>query len=602
MNILKNKSGQLLIELLVAIGFGSLLIGGLLSGLMASRDGKAQEAQRLLATPYLRQVNDAMREVRNKNWGGISANGTYNPSILGSDWSLVAGVGTAGGFNQQAIISTVQRNQAGTIVTSGGTSDPATQQIESGVSWLSPVQNGATSTMLFTRYRGNTEVLQTTLAQFNAGTSTRVLTKNTAGGEIQLEGWSAPTTAGTVALPNGGLSVFATGTRAYVGGAAGTNDFSIYNIINPAAPTFLGGLTLNSDVFSIAVYGNFAFVATTPTPSSLNIINISNPAAPSLVTQFNLPGSQDAFSIAISPDGNTVYVGTANNAPLAEFFVIDVTNRASPVILGSLALNTDVMSIAVVGNFAYLATGNAATALTVVNISNPNVPVSAGTFADPQGNPGFSVFATSTMVFLGTRDLSILNVSNPAAITQIGTFAVNGNINSVFAVASVAFLGTSVGAQELKILNVYDYAAPSLFVDVNIGSAGRAAVFQNQHVFVADDNDFRTVLGDIATNFFDSGIFESPTIDPGAMVAFNYLTWSTTTPANTNVRFQVAANSDNSTWSYVGPDGTSATYYVAPGAIPLSIASNRYFRWKAYLSGAAAATPVIQDVTVNYSP
>jgi hypothetical protein len=68
------------------------------------------------------------------------------------------------------------------------------------------------------------------------------------------------------------------------------------------------------------------------------------------------------------------------------------------------------------------------------------------------------------------------------------------------------------------------------------------------------------------------------------------------------VQFQLAANNDNATWDFVGPDGTSATYYTVPGTtISTALAHKRYVRYKAFLQSASTSTtPVISNVTINY--
>ncbi len=473
------------------------------------------------------------------------------------------------------------------------------------------VQNGATSTMLLTRYRGNTEVVHTTQAQFNSGTRTQVLTTNTSGGEVQLEGWSAPTTAATVALSKSGLAIVATGTRAYVGTInSATTEFRIYNIVNPAAPVLSGSLEIGFDVNAIALYGNYAFLALNNKNDELEVVDVSNPAAPSQAALLNLAGNNvGAASVAVSPDGTKLYLGKLVDGGGPEFFVIDISTPTAPAVLGSLELTANVNGISIVGNSAYLATSDNVKELNVINISNPAAPSSAGVFSTPGNVDGVSVFATSTTVFLGTlnsasQEFFILNAATPSAITQIGSFEVTRSVFSIYVSSNVAFLGSDAAGKQVQILNLYNYTTPTLFTSINTGQNVLSVFFQGQYLYAADVTDFRTILGNTAADFFSDGTFESPTIDPGASVAYNYLTWSTTTPASTNVRFQVAANTDNKSWNnYVGPDGTSATYYIAPGAIPLSIAGNRYFRWKAYFNTSlSGTTPILQDVTVNYSP
>lgn len=98
------------------------------------------------------------------------------------------------------------------------------------------------------------------------------------------------------------------------------------------------------------------------------------------------------------------------------------------------------------------------------------------------------------------------------------------------------------------------------------------------------------------------GTYESATFDAGANASFNGIVFTASQPAGTNLQLQIATNSDNSTWSYVGPDGTNGTFFTAAAAIPLDAVNARYLRYKAFLTGTGSTTPVLSDVTINYSP
>jgi type II secretory pathway pseudopilin PulG len=98
-----------------------------------------------------------------------------------------------------------------------------------------------------------------------------------------------------------------------------------------------------------------------------------------------------------------------------------------------------------------------------------------------------------------------------------------------------------------------------------------------------------------------AGTFESSVFDTGQTTALNRIDYTANTPAGTSVRLQIAVNTDNATWSYVGPDGTADTYFTAGSPLPLGAASGRYVRYKAFLDGPGTATPAVNDVTVNYS-
>jgi len=81
------------------------------------------------------------------------------------------------------------------------------------------------------------------------------------------------------------------------------------------------------------------------------------------------------------------------------------------------------------------------------------------------------------------------------------------------------------------------------------------------------------------------------------------LSWNAATPANTALRFQVAASNSNiGPFNFVGPDGTAATFFTTSGASLSQFNGNRYLEYKAYLSTTdSAVTPTLNDVTACFS-
>jgi prepilin-type N-terminal cleavage/methylation domain-containing protein len=107
--------------------------------------------------------------------------------------------------------------------------------------------------------------------------------------------------------------------------------------------------------------------------------------------------------------------------------------------------------------------------------------------------------------------------------------------------------------------------------------------------------------------YSSSGTLTSSTFDTGAASNFKQILWSPLPqPAQTgvdSVKFQIATNNDNLTWNYIGPDGTSSTYYTAANQnINTSHSGDRYLRYKVYLSTINPLfTPSISDVSVTYT-
>ncbi len=106
----------------------------------------------------------------------------------------------------------------------------------------------------------------------------------------------------------------------------------------------------------------------------------------------------------------------------------------------------------------------------------------------------------------------------------------------------------------------------------------------------------------LLSNTFDVG---------GTSSTFNTISWSPAAqPPSTgagSLEFQVAANNDNATWNFIGPDGTNGTYFAAAGGsttstLPASLAGNRYFRYQVFMSTQdSGATPELDDVAFDFT-
>jgi len=111
------------------------------------------------------------------------------------------------------------------------------------------------------------------------------------------------------------------------------------------------------------------------------------------------------------------------------------------------------------------------------------------------------------------------------------------------------------------------------------------------------------VNGSLVSSIFDTQIIGG--------TAINTIMWQGSQPAGTTVKFQIASSNNSSgPWNYIGPDGSSSSYYVpagpgSPVQINLQYHNNqRYFRYKIFLYSDAAqtASPRVDDVIINWSP
>jgi hypothetical protein len=187
-----------------------------------------------------------------------------------------------------------------------------------------------------------------------------------------------------------------------------------------------------------------------------------------------------------------------------------------------------------------------------------------------------------------------------------GSYEAGANINGVYVAGTNAFLATAVTSAQFRVLNITVPATPTVTGSYNLVGISNDIAVSGVNAYVASAHDTRELAilrasAPSGSGFATSGSFDSSSFDAGASAAYNYITFTITEPVSTAIRFQIATNNDNTTWNYVGPDGTAATFYDTPATISLGTAG-RYLRYRATLSGPGTSTPVISDTAVNYSP
>lgn len=270
--IYKNRSGILLVEILIAIGLAGILLPILIGGLIATRQGEAQQQYRTEATMLLAETQEAIRSVRDAGWSAFALNGTYHPISSSGNWSLASGADTPSVFTRSVVISDVQRDSNANIVTSGGMVDPSTKHITITITWGFPLASTITSHMYLTRHDNNAYI-ETTKAQFDAGTQTSTTSTNTAGGELQLADnkarWCTPAFSNaTIDLPDGPpVAVDATAnasvstpndvyvaTAPYATSAAKLAYVTVTANTDPPSSSLKGTFTMDSSLYSSGTF------------------------------------------------------------------------------------------------------------------------------------------------------------------------------------------------------------------------------------------------------------------------------------------------------------------------------------------------------------
>lgn len=157
-------------------------------------------------------------------------------------------------------------------------------------------------------------------------------------------------------------AIFVAGEYAYMGFGP---QLAVMDITNPEQPVKVGYLVLPGLIEEVYVSRNHAYVATGE--AGLRIIDISNPAAPREVAY------DEAQSYGITIEQTYAYVATSSGLK-----ILDISQPSAPSHVGTYPTATRAVSVAVMGDYAYLAAPGPNFydgILHLVDISNPTMPL-----------------------------------------------------------------------------------------------------------------------------------------------------------------------------------------------------------------------------------
>ncbi|MEK7129940.1 MAG: prepilin-type N-terminal cleavage/methylation domain-containing protein [Patescibacteria group bacterium] len=630
----RRRAGQSLVELLVAIAVAAVMLPAIITGVVASREGKIQQRERLSATALLREGEEAVRTVREGSWTAFAVNGTFHPVVSGGTWILASGSETVDQFTRSIVISDVYRDALGAVTSSGGTMDPSTKQVVTTVAWNAIFPSSVSGTSYLTRY-SNATYIQTSEADFFAGTVSNAVITNTAGGEVTLGAggrgdWCAPNLSiAALDLPKQGVANTIWAVPGHISAGTGENasgvsyaHVTVSDTIPPVATvdgTFDGYKTN-----AIWTDASYTYIATDNNFKEVVILGISG--TPAETGYFNAPGNGNGQGVFVS--GATGYVTSAST-----LYTFDASGTTgSRPLLGSIGLVGPGKAVRVVGSYAYVVIDSPATQLQIIDVSNPQSPAAVGQ-AQVAGGSGRDVFVntTGTRVYLVTEssasqtELFIVDISiKTGNAPVVGTYDTQGmNPKGITVVTGNKVIVVGTGAEEYQVVNITDETNPARCGGLSIDSGinGVASVQEADgdaysYSITGDaTSELKIIEGGPGGKYSQSGIFESATFDATASAAFNRLDFTATAPPQTGVTVQIAGadpvngSCQDAVFQYVGPDGTAGSFFTAGGQIPLSSTGTGYknparcWRYKVTLStNDFSQTPIFYDITVNYSP
>jgi len=154
----------------------------------------------------------------------------------------------------------------------------------------------------------------------------------------------------TLALSAGPRTEFdVSGGVAFLSFAGASNNFQLIDVSDPTNMSLLVSLDIGVTIWAAKVQGPYAYVVGESNPS-FQIFDVSDPAATTNVAVGSLnltPTSPRALDVS----GNFAYVVDASNNTAQ---VIDISDPTTPVLIGTVAIGQNPVSIRTVGRFGYI--------------------------------------------------------------------------------------------------------------------------------------------------------------------------------------------------------------------------------------------------------
>jgi type II secretory pathway pseudopilin PulG len=595
----KHLKGQSLIEILIAIALAAVILPALFMGFAASREGKAQEGERLQAVALNKEMEEAVRSVKENGWTAL-ATGTYHATVSGTTWALASGSETVGNFTRAITITQ--------------TSDPSIKKIDYSTTWTQPSAGSITTTEYLTRFLGNAIKNHTTTSDFSGGTFTNSRPLAVGDGAIEL----TPAISGGTVTDDYTTSANYTFDSAKIevtGGVA-----QLKNIGTPVSgQTTNPGFNTNATGWAPINYGDNISQAGSYQATGGN---------PGGYIRMNLPRSNNhrsgiyyyqGFTTTTTNPSSTLGFSwrvTAYNATPTSFHLyawIDGTATGTPV-----TQVWDSGNITSTSGWSGTVNINPASFITVPGTYYLKI---GGYIDTTSGNKGPFTFGYDN-VLLNWSGTSSSYASDSPTIVPTTSFQPAG------LTAWTSFSSTEVpngGSVRYQLSD--DDGATWKYYNGGWVTATLATHYNSATVINTNISTFPVTTGKIRVKAFligsgtqqvkldqiiigysgasggNSGTYTSTAIDAGSVVAFNRIIWTEVNTANTTVSFKIAVNSDNSTWNFVGPDGTAGTSFTGGGGeIPANSIEGRYIKYQISFASTNTDLPNVTDVSINYSP
>lgn len=279
---------------------------------------------------------------------------------------------------------------------------------------------------------------------------------------------SAPVPLGTLDVGATINDIAVVGDRAYVATSKDSSEIRIIDISNPNAPVDVGGYNISgaTNAYAVAIYNQYLYVGAAN--GQILAFSLANPNALTLVASVS---TGSAVNDLVVRKGGVLYAATSNNTKEVIAFNVSQPNSIQEVAVYNIAETVNAQGVEYTDHKVYVATSR------VVGKPNFYVFDAAATSslsfigaADLLSN-NTSVRAYKDFAFVAGKTVpytfSVVDITNPTVPIKVGSYNTGGAANALAMRAGYAYVASSNNNAELQILDTHYFENKTHIQDVS---------------------------------------------------------------------------------------------------------------------------------------
>lgn len=598
-----NSKGASLMELVISVGILIIVLSAVAAMSLSSLGGITRSEFSLQASALAQEAFEASRSIKDFDWTALKA-GAHGVTDADGYWKLASAPDVIGRYTRTITVTDI---------------NAYTKNVAVKVEWDSAggLKNAVEITGRFTNWKPLSWISRFP-ADFNGGLQNSVVF-------VQKDGAEGISLARAGDFKNASVlktydfsgsadikDIHAKGNALYIATANDGSDkeFMMMDLsnISDAEIKIAGSVELSADANKLAVGDKYAYIANNNNSAEVAIVRLADRAK---VASINLPSSAGAYGIFLAD--NVLYVSTAKS-PSKEFYAYDVSNPESPSSspLASVEVDAKVNDIAVQNGYAYLVTDSDSKEIAVVRLSDYKI---IGTVNLPSNAAGISIEISNNIAYVGTSGNSggaefyVLDAASPDNMRILADLDVgNEKVTDSYTGLKDIFVTTHAGsAEELALIDSRNYAMEDN-VDLTGNPEANSVILHGSYLYVGSNDNTNTLQivkgADSAdSQYATSGVFTSPAFDSGSdSASYSTISWSKEGDGVVKFQLRLADTKEGlETTGWIGPDGTSSTYYTISGeSIFLLAGAKRWIQYRVFMEGDGLTAPVLGNVSINY--